>query len=82
VEMPRIGIEHQVSPSPFTPLGTKGAGESGMGCAVSALVSAVNDAFRDYGVRVEEIPMTPARIWHTIQKARMNVSDAPSATGQ
>ena len=73
MEIPRVSIEHQVSPSPFTPLGTKGAGESGLGCALSSLVSAVNDAFREYGMRVEEIPMTPARIWHSIQKARMNV---------
>jgi carbon-monoxide dehydrogenase large subunit len=69
VEMPRIGIEHQMSPSPFTPLGTKGAGESGLGCALSALVSAVDDALGALNVRIDEIPMTPARVWRAIVEA-------------
>lgn len=69
VEMPRVNVAHQVYPSPFTPLGTKGAGESGMGCALGAMVSAVEDALRDYHVRINEIPMTPSRVWRAIRKA-------------
>ena len=30
-DVPRIEIEHQVTPSPFTLLGVKGAGEAGVG---------------------------------------------------
>ena len=67
VEMPRVQVAHQVSPSPFTPLGTKGAGESGLGCALSAIVSAVEDALRDFDVRINEIPMTPSRVWEAIR---------------
>ena len=69
VEMPRIDVEHQISPSPFTPLGTKGAGESGLGCALSAVVSAVDDALRAFNVRIDEIPMTPARVWRALAEA-------------
>jgi carbon-monoxide dehydrogenase large subunit len=69
VEMPRFEIEHQMSPSPFTPLGTKGAGESGLGCALSAVVSAVDDALAAFGVRIDEIPMTPARVWRALSEA-------------
>ena len=69
VEMPRVNVAHQVFPSPFTPLGTKGAGESGLGCALGAVVSAVEDALRDYGVRINEIPMTPSRVWEAIRAA-------------
>ena len=70
VEMPRVAIEHQANPSPFTPLGTKGAGESGLGCGLSAVVSAVEDALSDYDVRINEIPMTPSRVWNAIRTAK------------
>ena len=70
VEMPQFQIEHQTSPSPFTPLGTKGAGESGMGCALGALCGAVEDAFPELDVRIAEIPLTPATVWKAIRDAR------------
>ena len=70
VEMPRVNVAHQVFPSPFTPLGTKGAGESGMGCALGAMVGAVEDALREYDVRINEIPMTPSRVWQAIRDAK------------
>lgn len=76
VEMPRVEVAHQASPSPFTPLGTKGAGESGLGCALSAVVSAVEDALRDYDVRINEIPMTPSRVWEAIRAATAKGSPA------
>lgn len=69
VEMPRVEVEHEANPSPFTPLGTKGAGESGLGCGLSAVVSAVEDALRDHDVRINEIPMTPSRVWSAIRAA-------------
>ena len=69
VEMPRVNVAHKVFPSPFTPLGTKGAGESGMGCALGAMAGAVEDALRDYDVRINEIPMTPSRVWQAIRDA-------------
>ena len=38
IEVPNFTIEHQETPSPFTPLGQKGAGESGVGSALGALM--------------------------------------------
>lgn len=70
VEMPMIEIGHQHSPSPFTPLGTKGAGESAIGAAWNAITSAVEDALRDYDIAVDELPLTPARLWHHLERAR------------
>lgn len=69
VEMPRVQVEHQEIPSPFTPLGTKGAGESGLGCALGAVVNAVEDALPDLDLRIEELPMTPSRLWRAIKDA-------------
>ena len=38
VEMPSFQIQHQETPSPFSPLGMKGAGESGIGSTLGALL--------------------------------------------
>jgi carbon-monoxide dehydrogenase large subunit len=59
---PRIHVEHFETPSPATPFGVKGAGEGGT-CGVPAAVSiAVDDALREFGVRFDELPITPTRM--------------------
>jgi carbon-monoxide dehydrogenase large subunit len=78
VEMPLIEIGHQHSPSPFTPLGTKGAGESAIGAAWSAITSAVEDALSDYDVRIVELPITPSRLWRAVQSASLVSVSAPA----
>ena len=55
--------------SSFTPLGAKGVGESGLGGALGALCGAVEDAFPDLDVRIDELPLTPRRVWWAIRKA-------------
>ena len=45
VEMPMFELGHEESLSPFTPLGAKGVGESGVGGALGALCSAIENAF-------------------------------------
>ncbi len=44
VELPRLEIGHQQTPAPFTPLGTKGVGESGVGGTLGSLCSAIENA--------------------------------------
>jgi carbon-monoxide dehydrogenase large subunit len=70
VEMPRFTIEHEETPSPFTPLGMKGAGESGVGSALGALCSAIEDAFPELDLRITELPLTPNRVWKTLEAAK------------
>jgi carbon-monoxide dehydrogenase large subunit len=70
VEMPMITVAHQHTPSPFTPLGTKGAGESGMGSALGALTSAIENALPGLELRLTELPLTPSRVWRAIERAR------------
>ena len=70
VELPMITVAHQHTPSPFTPLGTKGAGESGIGAALGALTSAIENALPGLPLRLTELPLTPSRVWHAIQRAR------------
>ncbi len=69
-EIPPIEVYHQETPSPFTPLGTKGAGESAISAPFGALVSAVEDALSPLGVVINETPLTPNRVWRLIQEAK------------
>jgi len=59
-----------VTPSPFTPLGAKGVGEGAIHTTPAAVMCAVNDALLPFGVRANEVPATPNRLWELIRKAR------------
>jgi carbon-monoxide dehydrogenase large subunit len=48
------------------PLGVKGCGEVGAIGSPPAVINAVVDALKDYGVRHIEMPATPAKIWNII----------------
>jgi hypothetical protein len=61
-EMPRIEMFHLTTPSPINPLGVKGAGEAGTLPVPAAVAGAVEDALRPFGVRVNRMPLNPARI--------------------
>jgi CO/xanthine dehydrogenase Mo-binding subunit len=69
-EMPsKIRIGHLVTPSPYTEYGVKGAGEGGRMVAPPALASAVEDALRPLGVKIDTLPATPARLRALIREA-------------
>jgi carbon-monoxide dehydrogenase large subunit len=61
-EMPRIEMFHLTTPSPVNPLGVKGAGEAGTLPVPAAVANAIEDALRSFGVRVNRMPLNPARI--------------------
>jgi 2-furoyl-CoA dehydrogenase large subunit len=69
VETPQMVIDHHDVPSPFTELGTKGAGENSAMTAPAAIASAVEDALAAAGVHIDELPITPAAIWRSIHAA-------------
>lgn len=69
-EAPRLDIDHLVSPSPLTPLGSKGLGEASSMTVPAVIANAVSDALAPLGVRITELPMTPARLWAQIRAAR------------
>lgn len=64
---PQFEVAHTVTPSPVNPLGVKGAGETGGIASTPAVVNAVMDALAPLGVRHIDMPLTPERIWRTIQ---------------
>jgi carbon-monoxide dehydrogenase large subunit len=55
-------------PAPNNPLGIKGAGEGGSTGAPPAIVNAIVDALREYGVKDVPMPATPHRIWQAIRR--------------
>jgi carbon-monoxide dehydrogenase large subunit len=61
-DLPLFRIGHLDSPSPFTALGTKGAGESGVGASAAAIVSAIEDAVDDPDPLPVTLPLTPQRV--------------------
>ncbi|HWP57027.1 MAG TPA: xanthine dehydrogenase family protein molybdopterin-binding subunit [Candidatus Acidoferrales bacterium] len=69
-EVPDIQLGHLVTPSPFSPLGTKGAGETGMLGPPPALASAIEDALAEFGAEIRSTPYTPERVLALIREAR------------
>jgi aerobic carbon-monoxide dehydrogenase large subunit len=57
------------TPSPYNPLGIKGAGESGCIGAPPAIVNAVLDALAPYGIKAIDMPLKPEKIWSLLQAA-------------
>jgi len=68
-DVPSMDIGHTVTPSPNTPLGVKGVGESGTVGATPAVVNAVMDALEPLGIRHIDLPLTAHRVWQAIQAA-------------
>ncbi|MEE2822202.1 MAG: xanthine dehydrogenase family protein molybdopterin-binding subunit [Acidobacteriota bacterium] len=68
VEAPKLNIGHICSPSPLTPLGSKGAGESSTETAPAAVASAVADALRPLGININELPLNPKKVWTLIHE--------------
>lgn len=70
-EIPSVTIDHLETPSPFTPGGHKGAGETGTVSVPPAVTNAVEDALSPLGITfLDGSPMTPSHIWERIQTAR------------
>ena len=72
-DVPRLVVQHVVTPSPLNPLGVKGAGEGGTLPAPAAVANAVADALRPLGVEVTEMPLTRERLWRRIQAASVRI---------
>lgn len=67
MECPSWELGETVTPSPHHPLGAKGVGESATVGSPAAIVNAVVDALRPYGVRHADMPLTPANVWRVMQ---------------
>ncbi len=67
MECPSWELGETVTPSPHHPIGAKGVGESATVGSPPAVVNAVIDALRPYGVVHADMPLTPAAVWRATQ---------------
>jgi aerobic carbon-monoxide dehydrogenase large subunit len=65
LEVPRMELDHTVTPSPLNPLGIKGAGEAGAIPVGPLIAQAIEDALQLKCRKVEllEIPLSPSRLF-------------------
>ncbi len=67
LECPSWETGETVTPSPHHPLGLKGVGESATVGSPPAVVNAVLDALKPFGVKHADMPLTPAQVWRAMQ---------------
>jgi carbon-monoxide dehydrogenase large subunit len=68
-DLPSFITDRTVSPA-ANRLGIKGVGETGTIACTPAVVNAVVDALRPFGVRDITMPCTPERVWRAVQGGR------------
>jgi carbon-monoxide dehydrogenase large subunit len=69
-DLPAVSVATHTTLCTHNPLGVKGCGEVGAIGSPPAVINAVVDALKDFGVRHIEMPATPAKIWNIINGGR------------
>jgi carbon-monoxide dehydrogenase large subunit len=69
-EIPPMQLAHVESVSPTTLGGFRGMGEGGTIGAPAALANALADALAPLGIEINELPVTPERLFRLIEAAR------------
>jgi carbon-monoxide dehydrogenase large subunit len=69
-EIPAMKVIHLESESPTTLGGFRGMGEGGTIGAPAAVANAVTDALSPLGIEINELPVTPERLFRLIAAAR------------
>ncbi|HEY9523787.1 MAG TPA: xanthine dehydrogenase family protein molybdopterin-binding subunit [Thermopolyspora sp.] len=66
-DLPDFVTDRTQTPATTNPLGVKGVGEAGTIASTPAVVNAVVDALRPYGVHDVQMPCTPERVWRLLE---------------
>ncbi len=69
-DVPNMTVATENTLCTHNPLGSKGCGEVGAIGSPPAVINAVVDALRDWGVRHLDMPATPEKIWSIIHSNR------------
>ncbi len=72
-------VDHTTTPALTNSLGTKGVGEAGTIASTPAVVNAVVDAVRHFGVNDIQMPCTPERVWRAIHAGDPGGADPTTA---
>jgi carbon-monoxide dehydrogenase large subunit len=68
-DLPTIEADRTETPATSNPLGVKGVGEAGAIASTPAVVNAIVDALRPYGVHDVAMPCTPEHVWRALRSA-------------
>ncbi len=89
-QVPNYDVELREHPTAGNPLRVKGGGEGGVTPAPAAIINAICDALRGYGVDHIETPATPEKIWRAMRSSHpeliegqplsMSMSGGPSTS--
>jgi len=71
-DLPRFVTDRTETPATSNPLGVKGVGEAGTIASTPAVVNAVVDALRPFGVNDVPMPCSPHNVWRALQTAAKN----------
>jgi carbon-monoxide dehydrogenase large subunit len=69
-DLPPVELDHLETPSPVTPFGIRGIGETGTIPPAAAIANAICDALSPIGVEINRLPMTSEAIWRAIERAK------------
>jgi len=69
-EIPTPLLDRTVTPSPTNELGVKGIGEAGTIASSVAVINAIVDALKPFGIKHVDMPASPDRVWKQIQDAQ------------
>jgi CO/xanthine dehydrogenase Mo-binding subunit len=66
LDVPKMDLGHEETPSPLNPLGIKGAGEAGAIPVGPLFAQALEDALGLAGLEILEMPLNPQRLWQLV----------------
>ncbi len=79
-DLPHFTTDRTETPATSNPLGVKGVGEAGTIASTPAVMNAVVDALRPYGVTDIRMPATPERVWRAIHDGSSGGERATAGT--
>jgi aerobic carbon-monoxide dehydrogenase large subunit len=81
-DLPHFTTDRTQTPATTNPMGVKGVGEAGTIASTPAVVNAIIDALRQFGVRDVPMPCTPERVWRAIQAGRDSGTQAQNGAAR
>ncbi len=79
-DLPSFTTDRTETPATSNPLGVKGVGEAGTIASTPAVVNAVVDALRPFGVNDIQMPATPERVWRAVADGAAKSGRAAAGT--
>ncbi|MFI0405221.1 xanthine dehydrogenase family protein molybdopterin-binding subunit [Actinomadura sp. 3N508] len=80
-DLPTFTTDRTETPATSNPMGVKGVGEAGTIASTPAVVNAIVDALRPYGVNDVPMPCTPERVWRALRAEAKPDTAEPGAGG-